>query len=114
MKDIKWLNDSKFQQFTSKNDNLKKIDMFNRIISWILNSYIMPLIKHYFYVTEYKPRSTKIFYFRMDLWSSISKKHLNNCVRRNFKLITQVNLLTRILRNMNLKFLMFLNILVLD
>lgn len=43
------------------------------LIGWVMNQFIIPMIRYNFYVTEKHGESSKIFYYRKPLWKLASK-----------------------------------------
>lgn len=70
IKDCTWLRKSKksnsaktFQEYQKK--------MMGRLLFWIFQFIIIPLIGNFFYVTESTAHFNKIFYFRKPLWNAV-------------------------------------------
>ncbi|RUP46721.1 hypothetical protein BC936DRAFT_146596 [Jimgerdemannia flammicorona] len=63
----------------------KRREMLMEFIYWLFDSFVVPLIKTNFYVTESSPHRNRIFYFRHDLWVKISKPVLDRLMADNFQ-----------------------------
>ncbi|KAG8935507.1 hypothetical protein FRC02_007866 [Tulasnella sp. 418] len=66
---------------TSVSDDLKRRELWNEFLYWFFESFLVPLLKTTFYVTESSAFRHQILYFRQDDWNSICApllKHLRD------------------------------------
>jgi telomerase reverse transcriptase len=71
---IQWLalnngNDSK----CSQSDTYKRIEIFNEFIYYVFDSFLIPLIRSNFHVTESNVYRYRIFFFRQDTWRNLAE-----------------------------------------
>lgn len=60
----------------SKTDLAKRSELMAELIYYLFDSFLIPLIRAHFYVTESNVQRNQLFYFRHDVWSKISKPAL--------------------------------------
>ncbi|KAJ2004365.1 Telomerase reverse transcriptase [Coemansia thaxteri] len=49
-------------------------DIYAALLFWILNDYAMHLIRTFFYVTECSRDRTRLYFFRSDVWTNVTRK----------------------------------------
>lgn len=80
IKDIDWLEPPK----TSHSSNLSKSDFETRktilseLLYYMFDSYLVPLIRSHFHVTESSVHRNQLFYFRHDIWKAMSEPALHS------------------------------------
>lgn len=80
IKDIDWLEPSK----TNKSSNLSRSDFETRksilseLLYYLFDSYLVPLIRSHFHVTESNVHRNQLFYFRHDVWKAMSEPALRS------------------------------------
>lgn len=52
--------------------------MFSELIYYLFDSFVIPLIRSNFYVTESSQHRNKLFYFRHDIWRRITEPALSS------------------------------------
>jgi telomerase reverse transcriptase len=79
IKDIAWLAPPKHQSGDnlSRTDLEKRSEMVAEVVYYIFDSFLIPLIRAHFYVTESGAFRNQLFYFRHDVWQQMSKPALN-------------------------------------
>lgn len=77
-KSIEWLRAPKTGkgQNLSKSDFMKRVDLLQEFIYYLVDSLLMPLIRSNFYVTESSSHRNRLFYFRHDIWRKLSEPSL--------------------------------------
>lgn len=60
----------------SKSDLVKRTEIYSELIYYMFDSFIIPLIRFNFHVTESNAHRNRLFYFRHDVWRSISEPAL--------------------------------------
>lgn len=60
----------------AKSDFEKRKDIFLEFVYWTFDSYLMPLIRSNFYVTESNADRNRLFYFRHDIWRGLAEPSL--------------------------------------
>lgn len=61
----------------SKSDFEIRKDIMSELLYYIFDSYLIPLIRSHFYVTESNTHRNQLFYFRHDVWKSLSEPALD-------------------------------------
>lgn len=61
----------------SLTDFMKRTELMEEFIYWLLDSLIIHLIRTNFYVTETSVHKNRVFYFRHDIWREISSPSIN-------------------------------------
>lgn len=61
----------------AKSDLSKRQDILHELIYYIFDSFLIPLIRSNFYVTESNVDRNKLFYFRHDVWKSLAEPSLS-------------------------------------
>ncbi|KEF53771.1 uncharacterized protein A1O9_10172 [Exophiala aquamarina CBS 119918] len=77
-KSIDWLRAPKTGrgQNLSKSDFMKRVELLQEYIYYVLDSILIPLIRSNFYVTESSSHRNRLFYFRHDVWRKLSEPSL--------------------------------------
>ena len=77
---IQWLAPPKADQKSnmSKSDFETRKGILSELLYYIFDSYLIPLIRSHFYVTESSAHRNQLFYFRHDVWKSLSEPALNS------------------------------------
>ncbi len=60
----------------SQSDSQKRLDLFLEFVYYAFDSLLIPLIRSHFFVTESNVHRYRIFFFRHDVWRSISEPQL--------------------------------------
>ena len=77
-KSIEWLRAPKTGkgQNLSKSDFMKRVELLQEFIYYLVDSLLIPLIRSNFYVTESSSHRNRLFYFRHDIWRKLSEPSL--------------------------------------
>ncbi|KAG8769178.1 hypothetical protein FRC12_005119, partial [Ceratobasidium sp. 428] len=70
MADCEWLGETKDRR-VCQSDALKRAELFREFIYWFFDSFLMPLIRTSFYVTETSALQHQLLYFRHDDWHTL-------------------------------------------
>jgi telomerase reverse transcriptase len=62
----------------SQSDAAKRFEIFLEFLYFIFDSFIIPLIRSNFYVTESNTHKGRLFFFRHDIWRSITEPTMSN------------------------------------
>lgn len=89
---IPWM-DSFYQAKYKSKLIFYKRKKLHRLLEFLFHDLIIPFIRHNFYVTERMQDDSKIFYYRKEIWTLISKLSIQSLVSENFASIqrTQIN-----------------------
>lgn len=52
----------------------ERLRLLAKVLCWLMNAFVMPLIKSYFYVTDSTTYRNRMFYYRKSLWRRIHQK----------------------------------------
>jgi telomerase reverse transcriptase len=61
----------------SKSDEMKRRQLLGEFIYWFFDTFLIPLLRAHFYITESNVDRNRIFYFRHDVWKKLSEPTLN-------------------------------------
>ena len=54
--------------------NTERLQLLAKVLSWLMNAFVLPLIKSYFYVTNSADYRNRMFYYRKSVWKKIHHK----------------------------------------
>ncbi|TPX70653.1 hypothetical protein SpCBS45565_g01623 [Spizellomyces sp. 'palustris'] len=72
-------------------DMEKRKELILEFLYWMVDSFVIPLLKTTFYATESAPYRNKVFYFRHDVWSQLTGSISNTLSCTVFRPIDQNN-----------------------
>ncbi|KAI9759142.1 MAG: hypothetical protein M1835_000450 [Candelina submexicana] len=76
---IPWLRHAKVRDEKGpQSDMLKRIEIFQELIYYLFDSFLIPLIRSNFYVTESNIHRNRIFFYRHDVWRSFSEPSMTS------------------------------------
>ncbi|KAI9697650.1 MAG: hypothetical protein M1836_004600 [Candelina mexicana] len=76
---IPWLRHAKLRDEKGpQSDMLKRIEIFQELIYYLFDSFLIPLIRSNFYVTESNIHRNRIFFYRHDVWRSFSEPSMTS------------------------------------
>jgi telomerase reverse transcriptase len=83
IKDVDWLKPLKPHGTTgdssmSRSDFATRKDVLSELIYYMFDSYLIPLIRSHFHVTESGVHRNQLFYFRHDVWRAMSEPALTS------------------------------------
>jgi telomerase reverse transcriptase len=61
----------------SKSDVDKRREIFLEFVYWVFDSFLIPLVRSNFYVTESNVHRNRLFYFRHDVWRMLTEPTLS-------------------------------------
>ncbi|KAJ4301248.1 Telomerase reverse transcriptase [Kalmusia sp. IMI 367209] len=62
----------------AKSDHDKRHEIFLEFVYWVFDSFLIPLIRSNFHVTESNVHRNRLFYFRHDVWRMLTEPSLSN------------------------------------
>src|SRR3954470_9240094 len=62
----------------AKTDFDKRQEMFMEFVYWVFDSFLIPLVRSNFHVTESNVHRNRLFYFRHDVWRMLTEPSLSN------------------------------------
>lgn len=75
--DIEWLTPPGLgNQKSSQSDTRKRTEIFYEFLYYIIDSFLIPLIRSHFYVTESNVDRYRLFFFRHDVWRYVAEPAL--------------------------------------
>ena len=94
LSDIQWLASTKADQESkmSRSDFETRQRILSELLYYVFDSYLIPLIRSHFYVTESSAHRNQLFYFRHDVWKSLSEPALNSLKLEMFEECSAVEL----------------------
>lgn len=66
-------------------DFRKRSEIFQEFVYWIFDSFLIPLIRTNFYVTESNAHRNRLFYFRHDVWRMLTEPSLTTLRLKMFE-----------------------------
>lgn len=60
----------------SQSDTFKRLEIFQELLYYLFDSFLIPLVRANFHVTESNTHRYKLFFFRHDVWRSIAEPAL--------------------------------------
>jgi len=69
----------------SQTDASKRRELLAEFIYWLFDSFLIPLLRAHFYITETGVDRNRIFYFRHDVWKILSEPALTNLKASMFR-----------------------------
>jgi telomerase reverse transcriptase len=63
----------------------RRQEIFSNWMCWLMNDFVMPLLKGYFYITESSGHRNHIFYFRKQLWKHVSQLAMKGSLGNKFE-----------------------------
>lgn len=63
---------------SAQTDRKKRLELLLELLYYIFDSILIPLIRSHFYVTESNVHRNLLFYFRHDVWRTVSEPSLTN------------------------------------
>lgn len=61
----------------ARSDFEKRKEIFQEFVYWVFDSFLIPLIRSNFYVTESNAHRNRLFYFRHDVWRMLTEPSLS-------------------------------------
>ena len=74
---IQWLRGPQKSQSAapmSWTDSKKRLELLAELLYWTMDSFVIPLLRYNFYVTESATHRNRLFYFRQDVWIEMSQR----------------------------------------
>lgn len=62
--------------------NLSRLHFLAKVLFWLIDVYVLPLLKSYFYITDRTTHRNRLFYYRKFVWKEIHKKGLADYLNR--------------------------------
>ncbi|TCD64911.1 hypothetical protein EIP91_003447 [Steccherinum ochraceum] len=87
--DCDWLMPAKPQARVNATDTLKRLELAQEFLFWYFDSFIVPLLRTTFYVTESSAFRNKVLYFRQDDWATLCAPLIAKLSGDTFQKITQ-------------------------
>ena len=66
-------------------DFRKRNEIFQEFVYWVFDSFLIPLIRTNFYVTESNAHRNRLFYFRHDVWRMLTEPSLTTLKLQMFE-----------------------------
>lgn len=77
---VAWLSppDTKWKHKLSMTDLLKRQELITELVYYMFDSFLIPLIRTNFHVTESSTHRNRLFYFRHDVWKRLTEPSLTS------------------------------------
>ena len=72
-------------------NSLKRHEVLEEFIIWYFNSFLIPLLKTTFYITESSAYCNHIMYFRHDDWEALCKSFMKTLTTKTYEKISKVS-----------------------
>jgi hypothetical protein len=72
-----------------KSDEVKRRELLAEFLYWLFDSFVIPLLRAHFYITESGIDRNRIFYFRHDVWKRLSEPALDKLKLNMFQELKQ-------------------------
>lgn len=69
----------------ARSDFEKRKEIFQEFVYWVFDSFLIPLIRSNFYVTESNAHRNRLFYFRHDVWKMLTEPALSTLRLKMFE-----------------------------
>lgn len=69
----------------ARTDSKKRNEIFQEFVYWVFDSFLIPLIRSNFYVTESSAHRNRLLYFRHDVWRMLTEPSLSTLKLRMFE-----------------------------
>lgn len=66
-------------------DSRKRRELLAEFLFWLFDSFLIPLLRFHFYITESSSQRNRLLYFRHDVWKKISEPALNRLKNDTFQ-----------------------------
>ncbi len=73
----------------SRSDFSKRVEILSEFLYYIFDSFLVPLIRSNFYVTESNTHKNRLFFFRHDVWRKLSEPSLATMKLSSFEEMDQ-------------------------
>jgi telomerase reverse transcriptase len=87
--DFTWLSPFPSSQFPnyklSLTDTTKRLQLLHEFLYWLIDGFIIPLLRGHFYITESSSDRNRVFYFRHDVWRKLSEPAFERLKMRMFE-----------------------------
>ncbi|XP_075068775.1 telomerase reverse transcriptase isoform X2 [Mixophyes fleayi] len=82
VEDCSWLRLKKSNHFIPASEHLMRERILSKFLYWLMDTYVIQLLKAFFYVTETMFQKNRLFYYRKCIWRKLQNigrhKHLTN------------------------------------
>lgn len=68
----------------------KRKQIFAEFIYWLYNSFIIPILQSFFYITESSDLRNRTVYFRKDIWKLLCRPFITSMKMEAFEKINEV------------------------
>ncbi|KAL4177207.1 hypothetical protein KRP22_002141 [Phytophthora ramorum] len=75
---VEWMNTNSNAKFCPPNERVKRQQLFEDVLRWVISSLIFPLLRNLFYITEAEGVANEIEFYQRPVWSVISTLALDD------------------------------------
>ncbi|XP_051871692.1 telomerase reverse transcriptase [Pristis pectinata] len=76
--DCMWLRLNKAQHFVPASEHQLREDILSRFLFWLMDNYVVHLLKSFFYITETTFMKNTLFYYRKCVWKEVQRIGVRN------------------------------------
>ncbi|XP_072009236.1 telomerase reverse transcriptase isoform X3 [Engystomops pustulosus] len=82
VEDCMWVRLNKSNHFVPASEHLLREKILSKLLFWLMDTYVIQLLKAFYYITETSFQKNKLFYYRKSIWQQLQKigirKHMTN------------------------------------
>ncbi|KAM4028548.1 telomerase reverse transcriptase isoform 2-T2 [Anomaloglossus baeobatrachus] len=73
VEDCSWLRLNKHNHFVPASEHLLREKILSKFLFWLLDTYVIQLLKAFYYVTETSFQKNRLFFYRKSIWGPLQK-----------------------------------------
>ncbi|KAM3929821.1 telomerase reverse transcriptase [Leptodactylus fuscus] len=82
VEDCTWLRLKKHDHFVPASEHLLREKILSKFLFWLMDTYVIQLLKAFYYITETSFQKNRLFFYRKSIWGQLQKigikKHMTN------------------------------------
>ncbi|XP_077125494.1 telomerase reverse transcriptase isoform X1 [Ranitomeya variabilis] len=82
VEDCSWLRLNKHNHFVPASEHLLREKILSKFLFWLMDTYVIQLLKAFYYITETSFQKNRLFFYRKRIWGSLQefgiRKHMRN------------------------------------
>ncbi|XP_073534444.1 telomerase reverse transcriptase [Phyllobates terribilis] len=82
VEDCSWLRLNKHNHFVPASEHLLREKILSKFFFWLMDTYVIQLLKAFYYITETSFQKNRLFFYRKSIWGPLQKigirKHMAN------------------------------------
>ncbi|CAN2389591.1 telomerase RNA reverse transcriptase activity [Pristimantis euphronides] len=73
VEDCCWLRLNKHYHFVPASEHLLREKIFSKFLFWLIDTYLIQLLKAFYYITEFNYQKNRLFFYRKTIWRQLQK-----------------------------------------